>query len=131
MAPRLPCIAQYLVLLCFVVDIESSTGFCQSGYYMDDVSNQCKPCPEGSYTPVPNLAPKCQPCRQTCVNPDREEIKFTCSPTTDNTCVCKNGYYNAEPTSTSLLCVKRKCPPGQQEVHNGKYHVIHVSFYFR
>lgn len=115
--------ATYLVQLSFVlyVAIGSVAGNCLQGYHMDYTSKQCKPCPDGSYSTVPNLASECQPCKQTCDNPSREEINVTCSSTTDNTCICKKGYFDAELISSSLVCVERNCPPGQQEVNHGKY----------
>ncbi|KAL3861779.1 hypothetical protein ACJMK2_007800 [Sinanodonta woodiana] len=70
----------------------------------------CKPCANGYFQTVENVAGSCQLCIKDCTQHNQELIEV-CNSTTDNICQCSSGYFKL---NTEGFCQKHTmCAPGE------------------
>ncbi|KAL3862207.1 hypothetical protein ACJMK2_008194 [Sinanodonta woodiana] len=90
--------------------------YCSPGQYkVEDCVNtsevaRCKPCENGTFQTVENIALSCAHCTTDCSQLNQEVIAV-CNATTDNICQCISGYFKLNEEG---VCKKHStCPPGQ------------------
>ncbi|XP_019219868.1 tumor necrosis factor receptor superfamily member 11B isoform X1 [Oreochromis niloticus] len=69
-------------------------GTFMSAYCTATTRTQCQPCRDGHFTDLWNYLPRCLYCSNICTG--NQEVETECSPTTNRTCRCKEGFYSAD-----------------------------------
>ncbi|KAK3586759.1 hypothetical protein CHS0354_023486 [Potamilus streckersoni] len=71
---------------------------------------RCKPCENGYFQTLENIAQSCEPCISYCIQHYQDFIAV-CNATTNNICQCKSGYFRFDEEGH---CQKHStCPPGK------------------
>lgn len=93
--------------------MKCSPGFFLIGDCTSDGGNaSCRSCPDGTFNSDFTIARACAPCSTECQSPKREYIAKNCTPVSNISCLCREGYYRDQGQFGLCLAIN-PCPPGQ------------------